>query len=64
MERLGFGVLESPSLRHNTKCVSASKEERAAEMNEFFRNPNIQAIIPPWGGEFLMDILPCWIGKL
>lgn len=58
MERLGFGVLESPSLRHNTKCVSASKEERAEEMNEFFRNPDIQAIIPPWGGEFLMDILP------
>ena len=58
MERLGFDVLESPSLRHNIKCVSASKEERAAEMNEFFHNPNIQAIIPPWGGEFLMDILP------
>ncbi|PQP82731.1 LD-carboxypeptidase [Paenibacillus sp. PCH8] len=58
MERLGFGVQESPSLRHNSKCVSASKEARAEEMNAFMRDPNIQAIIPPWGGEFLMDILP------
>jgi muramoyltetrapeptide carboxypeptidase LdcA involved in peptidoglycan recycling len=58
MERLGFGVQESPFLRHNAKCVSSSKEDRAAEINAFFRNPEIQAIIPPWGGEFLMDILP------
>lgn len=58
MERLGFGVQESPFLRHNAKCVSSSKEDRAAEMNAFFRDPKIQAIIPPWGGEFLMDILP------
>ncbi|MFB8372772.1 S66 family peptidase [Paenibacillus taichungensis] len=58
MERLGFGVQESPFLRYNAKCVSASKEDRAAEINAFFRDPEIQAIIPPWGGEFLMDILP------
>ncbi|WP_440117556.1 S66 family peptidase [Paenibacillus sp. QZ-Y1] len=58
MKRLGFNVQESPWLRHNSKCVSSSKENRASEMNAFFRDPGIQAIIPPWGGEFLMDVLP------
>ncbi|MBY0202474.1 LD-carboxypeptidase [Paenibacillus cucumis Kampfer et al. 2016] len=58
MERLGFNIKESPSLRNNSKCVSAPKESRAAELNAFMLDPGIQAIIPPWGGEFLMDTLP------
>lgn len=58
MERLGFHVQESRWLRQNIKCVSSSKENRAEELNTFFHDPAIKAIIPPWGGEFLMDILP------
>ncbi|PYY30099.1 S66 family peptidase [Paenibacillus illinoisensis] len=58
MERLGFHVQESRWLRQNIKCVSSSKENRAEEINTFFHDPAIKAIIPPWGGEFLMDILP------
>ncbi|WP_366289968.1 S66 peptidase family protein [Paenibacillus sp. AN1007] len=58
VERLGFKVKEGSSLRSNSKCVSAPKEIRAAELNAFMLDPGIQAVIPPWGGQFLMDILP------
>jgi muramoyltetrapeptide carboxypeptidase LdcA involved in peptidoglycan recycling len=58
MERLDFIIQESPSVRHNDKCVSGPKETRAAELNAFMLDPGINAIIPPWGGQFLMDILP------
>ncbi|WP_434756647.1 S66 family peptidase [Paenibacillus amylolyticus] len=58
LEHLGFIIQESLSLRNNSKCVSAPKETRAAELNAFMLDPGIQAVIPPWGGEFLMDILP------
>jgi muramoyltetrapeptide carboxypeptidase LdcA involved in peptidoglycan recycling len=56
---LGYEVLETPSVRHNVKCVSADAETRAAEFMCLYENPAVAAIIPPWGGEFLMDMLPC-----
>lgn len=40
------------------KGASASREVRAAELKAMFNNPTINAIIPPWGGEILMEILP------
>ena len=55
---LGYNVVESPSLRKGIKCVSAPAATRAAEFMVMYGDPNIHAIIPPWGGEFLMDILP------
>ncbi|MCK6074726.1 S66 family peptidase [Paenibacillus silvae] len=58
VQLLGFNVKESSSLRHNAKCVSAPKETRAAELNAFMLDSSIKAVIPPWGGEFLLDILP------
>ena len=58
IEELGYGTVESASLRMNEKCVSAPAETRAAEFMSLYENGGVAAIIPPWGGEFLMDMLP------
>ena len=55
---LGYNVIETASVRCNDKCVSADSKTRAAEFMELYENPDVAAIIPPWGGEFLMDMLP------
>ena len=55
---LGYDVIETASVRRKVKCVSADRETRAAEFMSLYENPKIAAIIPPWGGEFLMDMLP------
>ncbi|OPA76184.1 LD-carboxypeptidase [Paenibacillus selenitireducens] len=58
MERAGFHVVEGETIWKNFKCVSAPRTQRAEELQQFLVRPDIHAIIPPWGGEFLMDILP------
>ena len=58
VESLGYKVIISDSIMGRTKCVSADAETRAAEFMKMYENPEVAAIIPPWGGEFLMDMLP------
>ena len=58
IKALGYNVIETASVRCDDKCVSASSEIRAAEFMSLYENPNVAAILPPWGGEFLMDMLP------
>ncbi|MFD2612980.1 S66 family peptidase [Paenibacillus gansuensis] len=55
---LGYNVAEGQALRISDKCVSAPKESRALELQRFMADPSVDAVIPPWGGEFLMEILP------
>jgi muramoyltetrapeptide carboxypeptidase LdcA involved in peptidoglycan recycling len=55
---LGYNAVETPEVRQNIKCVSADSEKRAANFISLYENPDVTAIIPIWGGEFLMDILP------
>ena len=55
---LGYEVIETPSLRKNKKCVSADAQTRASEFMSLWEDPAVAAILPPWGGEFLMDMLP------
>ncbi|QKW08704.1 LD-carboxypeptidase [Streptomyces sp. NA04227] len=38
--------------------VSAPAEERAAELMEMLTDPTIRAVIPPWGGELAIDLIP------
>ena len=57
-EALGYKVAETASIRNRTKCVSANAKTRAAEFMNLYENPSAAAIIPSWGGEFLMDMLP------
>ena len=67
---LGYKTAESPSVRmlenkieqkdaaKKNNCVSADAQTRAAELMSMYEDPKVAAIIPPWGGEFLMDMLP------
>ena len=55
---LGYEVIETASARRSEKMVSASGEARAAEFMDLYENPDVAVILPPRGGEFLMDMLP------
>ena len=55
---LGYETVETASVRRRAKCVSADAETRADEFMGLYENPDVAAIVPPWGGEFLMDMLP------
>lgn len=41
-----------------TGVVSAPARERAAELEEMLCDPAVRAIVPPWGGELAVDLLP------
>jgi muramoyltetrapeptide carboxypeptidase LdcA involved in peptidoglycan recycling len=38
--------------------TSASARERAAELTAMLCDPSIAAVVPPWGGELAVEILP------
>ncbi|MGW3112590.1 S66 family peptidase [Streptomyces sp. NPDC001091] len=38
--------------------LSAPAAERAAELTEMLTDPGIRAVVPPWGGETGIDLLP------
>ena len=59
IKALGYNVVETVSVRGSDKCVSADSAIRASEFMSLYENPDVAAIIPPWGGEFGMDMLPC-----
>ncbi|MGD1861450.1 MAG: S66 peptidase family protein [Leptolyngbyaceae cyanobacterium] len=57
----GYRILEGQCLRNEYKDASAPKADRARELIEFLQNPDVAAIIPPWGGELateLLDFIP------
>ena len=58
IKALGYNVIEAASVRSDAKCISANSATRAAEFISLYENPDVSAILPPWGGEFLMDMLP------
>ncbi|NLU31445.1 MAG: LD-carboxypeptidase [Clostridiaceae bacterium] len=58
VKALGYRLIETASVRNSSKCVSADSATRAEEFMSLYENPEVAAIIPPWGGEFLMDMLP------
>lgn len=53
----GFEVRLGECLR-STDMVSAPAPARARELAGMLLDPSIQAVVPPWGGELLIDILP------
>ncbi|MBE1554928.1 S66 family peptidase [Sporosarcina limicola] len=57
-EKRGFKVEIGDTAWSQIKAASATKEVRAAELTAMLNNSTIGAIIPPWGGEILMEILP------
>jgi muramoyltetrapeptide carboxypeptidase LdcA involved in peptidoglycan recycling len=58
VKALGYNVIETASVRSEARLISADSMTRAAEFMSLYESPDVAAIIPPWGGEFLMDILP------
>lgn len=59
LRRRGFEVIEGVCLRDaDDHHVSASKEARADELMALLVDPDIAAVIPPWGGETGIDVLP------
>ncbi|SCZ82114.1 S66 family peptidase [Acidaminobacter hydrogenoformans] len=58
LESYGHRVLEKEPLYTSHQHTSADAETRAKALMELVRDPEIDLILPPWGGEFLMEILP------
>lgn len=58
LESLGYNTLEGKNVKKQKKLTSASAQERAIAFQKMYFDESVAAIIPPWGGEFLMDMLP------
>lgn len=58
LRNLGYDVVEGSCLRENEKHVSAPVIERVEELVGFLTDDSIDAIIPPWGGELAIELLP------
>lgn len=54
----GFEVLIGECMDGNG-ATSAPARERARELQDFLLDPEIRAVIPPWGGELAIDLIPC-----
>lgn len=57
MKSKGFKIICGDTVWTQEKAKSAPAEKRAQEFNEMMRDDNINIIIPPWGGELLIEIL-------
>jgi muramoyltetrapeptide carboxypeptidase len=57
MEMKGFNIISGATVWTQSKAKSASAKKRAVEFNEMMQNDGIGIIIPPWGGELLIEIL-------
>lgn len=53
----GFVVEEGCCLRDERHSASASADERATELMALLLRDDIDAIIPPWGGELAIELL-------
>lgn len=58
LESLGFKFNISKNINKSYKARSADKITRAKEMNDMFKNKDIDLILCASGGEFMMEILP------
>lgn len=54
----GFRVVEGDCLRSQAQDASAPAAQRAAELMRFLTDPAIAAVLPPWGGERAIELLP------
>lgn len=54
----GFKVIEGECLRREHHDCSAPAPERAAELMHFLTDPGVAAVLPPWGGERAIELLP------
>lgn len=57
LRRRGYAVVVGDCMDGATH-VSAPAAERAAELTTFLTDPQVRAVIPPWGGETAIDLVP------
>jgi muramoyltetrapeptide carboxypeptidase len=57
LKELGYSV-ETRGTIITDDIVSGPAKQRAADLQELLLDPEIDAVLPPWGGELLIDILP------
>ncbi|MFD8369832.1 S66 peptidase family protein [Streptomyces sp. NPDC059688] len=57
LEARGFEVVVGRCMDGSTH-ISAPAAERAAELTGMLTDPAIRAVVPPWGGETAIDLLP------
>lgn len=57
LTELGYRVVEGCNLRSQHKDASASAMHRTEELLGFLHDPEVAAIIPPWGGELASELL-------
>jgi muramoyltetrapeptide carboxypeptidase len=57
LRRLGYEPRLGRCLRSD-RIVSAPAAERAAELTDMLLDDAVAAVLPPWGGELLIDIFP------
>jgi len=58
MVAAGYPIVEGACLRSDYKHVSAPAADRARDFTALWQRDDLRAIIPPWGGELLIEILP------
>jgi len=56
-KQLGYKVILGKCLHGCVKTRSASADDRAKDFMDLVGNQNVKGIIPPWGGELLIEIL-------
>lgn len=57
MESKGYSVKCGETVWTQHKAKSAPAQKRAAELNQMLQDGKISLIIPPWGGQLLIEIL-------
>jgi muramoyltetrapeptide carboxypeptidase LdcA involved in peptidoglycan recycling len=57
LREAGYGVVLGECL-DGSGIVSAPARERAAELTALLCDPTVAAVVPPWGGELAIDLLP------
>ncbi|WP_218034097.1 LD-carboxypeptidase [Acrocarpospora corrugata] len=57
VEERGYEVVVGACM-DGSSHVSAPAAERARELMEMLTDPRIRAVVPPWGGETVIDLLP------
>ncbi|MFG2605693.1 S66 peptidase family protein [Streptomyces sp. NPDC048514] len=57
LESRGYEVVVGRCMDGSTH-ISAPAAERAAELTAMLTDPAIRAVVPPWGGETAIDLLP------
>ncbi|WP_449620769.1 S66 family peptidase [Robertmurraya sp. Marseille-Q9965] len=57
LQEQGFKVICGETVWTQEKAKSAPAKTRAAELNQMIADENVDLIIPPWGGELLIEIL-------